>query len=55
VRRVAWQRDGDTLQQIRRSVFVVEQGIPDELEWDDQDAGAGHLSAFDLQRMILRK
>ena len=55
MRPVAWERDSDTPRQGRRRVFVIEQGIPEELEWDDQDAGSVQLLAVDLQRMILRE
>jgi predicted GNAT family N-acyltransferase len=30
---------------VREAVFVREQGVPAELEWDDQDAGAWHWLA----------
>ncbi|MFD8591533.1 GNAT family N-acetyltransferase [Streptomyces sp. NPDC059637] len=30
---------------VRREVFVVEQGVPEEEEWDSYDAGAVHLLA----------
>jgi predicted GNAT family N-acyltransferase len=30
---------------VRRDVFVVEQGVPAELEYDDRDAGALHVLA----------
>lgn len=31
------------LRQIRQAVFIDEQQVPAELEWDDQDAGATHF------------
>jgi len=31
---------------IRREVFVVEQGVPEEDEWDDLDPTSVHLLAF---------
>lgn len=31
---------------IRRTVFVVEQGVPESLEWDDLDPGAHHFLAL---------
>ena len=30
---------------LRRQVFVDEQGVPEAMEWDDDDAGAWHLVA----------
>lgn len=32
---------------IRQQVFIDEQGIPAELEWDDRDAGCIHVLALD--------
>lgn len=40
-----WSVSRDRLRAVRQAVFVQEQGIPAELEWDDRDAGALHLLA----------
>lgn len=40
-----WSDDGDTLRAIRQTVFVQEQHVPVELEWDGQDAAAIHFIA----------
>lgn len=32
---------------LRRAVFIAEQGIPEPEEWDDRDAGAVHLVAWE--------
>jgi len=37
-------------QAIRREVFVVEQSVPEEDEWDDLDGEAIHLLALDDAR-----
>ncbi|WP_370079076.1 GNAT family N-acetyltransferase [Streptacidiphilus sp. MAP12-16] len=37
----------DTVHAIRREVFIVEQGIPEEDEWDDLDATSVHVLACD--------
>jgi predicted GNAT family N-acyltransferase len=42
---VTWAAGSDTLQAIRRQVFVVEQEIPEALEFDRQDAAARHWLA----------
>jgi predicted GNAT family N-acyltransferase len=42
-----WSRDGDALRSIRTRVFVVEQGVPETLEWDDVDPLCAHALAFD--------
>jgi len=34
---VDWHDEQDTLQAIRRSVFIDEQHVPKELEWDGRD------------------
>jgi len=45
VRRATWPADAAALRSVREAVFVREQGVPAELEWDDQDAGAWHWLA----------
>jgi len=47
VRLADWDDDGDALQSIRLQVFVHEQQVPVELEWDGLDAGCTHLIAED--------
>jgi predicted GNAT family N-acyltransferase len=37
--------DLDLVHDVRRDVFVVEQEIPEDLEWDDLDATSLHLLA----------
>ena len=39
--------DHERLSAIRRAVFIVEQQVPEALEWDDDDATATHLLAID--------
>lgn len=45
-----WPQHKDVLQGIRRRVFIDEQSVPEELEWDDNDQIATHFIAFDGQR-----
>ena len=40
-----WARDAVRLGAIRRKVFIDEQGVPEALEWDADDAGSLHLLA----------
>lgn len=47
VRTADWAADGGRLQDVRHAVFVVEQGVPVELEWDGLDAHCMHLLAED--------
>ena len=43
VRRVSWNECGDFLRSIRTSVFVEEQHVPAELEWDGLDELCTHV------------
>ena len=45
VRVADWHRDNAELRRIRDSVFVAEQSVPPELEWDAEDADAVHFLA----------
>ncbi|HEV8184404.1 MAG: GNAT family N-acetyltransferase [Betaproteobacteria bacterium] len=51
VRLAAWSRDADALRAIRHAVFVVEQHVPEALEWDGIDAGCAHAIAEDAASM----
>ena len=42
VRVVDWAHEAARLRAIRLAVFVVEQNIPEELEWDEFDARRAH-------------
>jgi len=42
-----WTRHAGEIYMIRRAVFVVEQGVPDDLELDEFDPGCWHLLARD--------
>ena len=45
VRPVNWLASRDKLNAVRRAVFVEEQKVPEELEWDDADERAYHVLA----------
>ncbi len=47
VRRTSWQQDHTELRRIRERVFIAEQAVPPELEWDAEDAHAIHFLAFE--------
>ena len=47
VRVADWQRDLARLRAIRVAVFVVEQNVPEELEWDRIDPACVHVLAED--------
>jgi predicted GNAT family N-acyltransferase len=46
IRVAEWPGDADALASIRRRVFVEEQGVPAELEWDGRDADCAHVLAL---------
>lgn len=45
--RAEWDRDGPALKDVRHRVFVDEQQVPEDLEWDGEDENAVHLLARD--------
>ena len=49
VSEVNWETHIGQLRQLRDTVFVEEQGVPRELEWDDQDEQAWHVMASSPQ------
>ena len=46
IRPVYWQASQAMLRAIRTTVFIEEQGVPQELEWDGLDEHAYHVIAF---------
>ncbi len=47
VRLADWQKDNAALRRIREIVFIAEQSVPAELEWDAEDADAVHFLALE--------
>ena len=47
VRVADWQKDNADLRRIREKVFIAEQAVPPELEWDTEDAEAVHFLAYE--------
>jgi predicted GNAT family N-acyltransferase len=47
VRTASWRDDRASLQDLRRQVFIIEQQVPEELEWDDADMVSVHALALD--------
>lgn len=45
VRLAGWSADQAALQQLRRTVFIIEQQVPESLEWDAFDAVSLHALA----------
>jgi len=47
VRILAWREALPLARQVRESVFIAEQGVPRELEWDEWDEPSEHAVVFD--------
>ncbi|WP_150806955.1 GNAT family N-acetyltransferase [Pseudomonas fluorescens] len=47
VRVADWQKDNAEIRRIREAVFVAEQSVPPELEWDADDLSAVHFLAIE--------
>ena len=47
VRVADWQKDNAEIRRIREAVFIAEQSVPPELEWDADDDSAVHFLAFE--------
>ena len=47
IRRADWIRDREHLRHIRETVFVHEQQVPLEMEWDELDEACVHVLALD--------
>ncbi len=44
---LSWAAHQLAIAKIRRDVFIVEQGVPEELEWDEYDQSASHFGVID--------
>ncbi|MDF2490907.1 MAG: family acetyltransferase, partial [Pseudomonas sp.] len=47
VRLADWHKDNADIRRIREAVFIAEQSVPPELEWDSDDQGAVHFLALE--------
>ncbi|MCY1436285.1 putative N-acetyltransferase YjcF [compost metagenome] len=47
VRVADWQKDNSEIRRIRETVFIAEQSVPPELEWDADDLNAVHFLAYE--------
>jgi len=47
VRLADWDTDGELIRAVRRVVFVVEQNVPEELDFDGSDVGCRHILALE--------
>ncbi|MBC3956765.1 MULTISPECIES: GNAT family N-acetyltransferase [Pseudomonas] len=42
-----WQKNNADIRRIRDAVFIAEQSVPPELEWDSEDMNAVHFLAYE--------
>ncbi|WP_366925685.1 GNAT family N-acetyltransferase [uncultured Nitrosomonas sp.] len=49
VRIVNWEEEAPAVRSIRTTVFIHEQRVPVELEWDEFDVTSMHLLVFNMQ------
>ena len=47
VRHAAWEKESPALRRIRNAVFVMEQQVPEDEEWDELDVACLHALALD--------
>src|SRR5262249_24744379 len=47
VRMADWERECEPMRAIRTPVFIVEQQVPQDIEWDDKDPLCVHALAID--------
>jgi len=47
IRIACWRTDNAALRRIREQVFIAEQGVSPELEWDGEDSESIHFLALD--------
>ena len=43
IRTADWETEKQALRAIRRNVFILEQKVPEEMEWDDDDQSSVHF------------
>ena len=47
LKNTSWNENKKALSEIRRKVFIEEQKVPEELEWDEYDQGCSHVLVTD--------
>lgn len=53
VRPASWHEDEGKLRQVREAVFICEQNVPAELEWDEADKTCIHALVEDAEGLPL--
>lgn len=46
IRKTSWADDQGPLSALRRAVFIDEQHVPEDMEWDEHDATSTHFLAL---------
>jgi len=49
VQLVTWENEEPHLRNIRMTVFIIEQNVPEAMEWDEMDSLCVHILARDCQ------
>ena len=49
---LSWDRDIQIIKDIRTEVFIKEQNIPEELEWDHDDIDAHHVGVISNKILV---
>jgi predicted GNAT family N-acyltransferase len=50
---VSWHDGEPLLRAVREAVFMREQGVPEDLEWDGMDEGSRHALALSLRGDVI--
>lgn len=53
IRPVNWEAQREAISAIRRAVFIEEQKVPPELEWDSHDETSYHVLAFTAEGVAI--
>ncbi|MEI2767052.1 MAG: GNAT family N-acetyltransferase [Nitrosomonas sp.] len=49
IRMVNWRNEEPNLRSIRSAVFITEQNVPEEMEWDSMDQICAHILVQDFE------
>ncbi len=52
IRLADWEKDKTALSAIRNQVFIKEQNVPEDMEWDEFDSNASHFLALENNQAI---
>ncbi len=52
IRLADWEKDKTALSAIRNQVFIKEQNVPEDMEWDEFDSNASHFLALEDNQAI---